>query len=152
MVTSICLSMRICASELRMTTKNKQRSTGTQVRDYVFITIGAALLAIAVNWIFTPNNTVTGGVSGIGIIVYKLTGLPIYLTNLILNIPLFVLGVWKLGGKSFGAKTLYGTLSLSLFFKLTTPLLKHPLTHDPLLASIYGGLLLGLGIGIVFRG
>ncbi|UOF92767.1 YitT family protein [Fodinisporobacter ferrooxydans] len=110
------------------------------------------MISIAVNWIFAPNNTVTGGLTGIGIILFKLTGIPIYITNLLLNIPLFLVGVWKLGGSHFGLKTLYGTLSLSLFFKLTSPLLEHPLTHEALLASIYGGLLLGLGLGIVFRG
>jgi uncharacterized membrane-anchored protein YitT (DUF2179 family) len=135
-------------SRLQQTHTQMQRN----IRDYLYITIGAFIIALAVNWIFAPNNTVTGGLTGIGIIVYKITGFPIYYTNLILNVPLFLIGVWKLGGSSFGLKTLYGTFGLSFFLKVTNPLLKHPLTHEALLASIYGGLLLGLGLGIVFRG
>jgi uncharacterized membrane-anchored protein YitT (DUF2179 family) len=122
------------------------------IRDFLYITLGACIIALSVNWIFAPNNTVTGGLTGIGIIIYYKLGFPIYYTNLMLNIPLFLLGVWKLGGKSFGLKTICGTFALSFFLKLTNPLLHHPLTHEPLLASIYGGLLLGLGLGIVFRG
>lgn len=122
------------------------------IRDYLYVLIGALLIAVAVNWIFVPNRTVTGGVSGIGIVLYYVLGIPISVTSLLLNIPLFILG-WKyLGGHSFGFKTLVGTLSVSLFIQLTTPLAGVPLTREPLLASIYGGILLGVGIGIVFRG
>lgn len=122
------------------------------VRDMLFVTIGAFLIAVAVNWVFVPNQIVTGGVTGIGILLEYAFGIPISLTMLFLNIPLFVAG-WKwLGGQSFGFKTLYGFLILSGLIEITTGMRSTPLTHQALLASIYGGVLLGAGLGIVFRG
>ncbi|GIM45441.1 UPF0750 membrane protein YvjA [Collibacillus ludicampi] len=121
------------------------------IREYLLMSVGALILSIAVNWIFIPNKTVTGGVSGIGILLYYTIGLPITYSQLLFNIPLFIAGVKWLGGKTFGVKTLYGILTLTFFLWLTEPLIHHPLTTNPLLASIYGGLTLGLAIGLVFR-
>lgn len=120
--------------------------------DLAYVTLGAFLIAVGVNWIFVPNQIVTGGLTGIGILVEFAFHLPISITTLLLNVPLFIAGWRMLGGQAFGYKTLYGFLILSLFIQLTTAMRTIPLTNEPLLASIYGGAVLGAGIGIVFRG
>lgn len=120
--------------------------------DLAYVTLGAFLIAVGVNWIFVPNQIVTGGLTGIGILVEYAFHLPISITTLLLNVPLFIAGWRMLGGQAFGYKTLYGFLILSLFIQLTTAMRTIPLTNEPLLASIYGGAVLGAGIGIVFRG
>lgn len=122
------------------------------VRDLLFVTLGALLIAVAVNWVFVPNQIVTGGLTGIGILLEYALHLPISVTTLLLNIPLFIAGWKMLGGQAFGFKTLYGFLILAGFIQLTTNLRVLALTKEPLLASIYGGALLGAGLGIVFRG
>lgn len=122
------------------------------IRDLLFVTLGALLIAVAVNWVFVPNQIVTGGLTGIGILLEYALHLPISVTTLLLNVPLFIAG-WKiLGGQAFGFKTLYGFLILAGFIQVTNAMRTIPLTDEPLLASIYGGVLLGAGIGIVFRG
>ncbi len=118
----------------------------------MFVTIGAFLIAVSVNWVFVPNQIVTGGLTGVGILLEYLFGLPISVTTLLLNVPLFVAGWRMLGGQAFGVKTLYGFVILAGMIQATHDLRTAPLTNEPLLASIYGGVLLGAGLGVVFRG
>ncbi len=120
--------------------------------DLSYVTLGAFLISVAVNWIFVPNQIVTGGLTGVGILFEYAFRLPISVTTLLLNVPLFIAGWKMLGGQAFGFKTLYGFLTLALFIQLNTAMRTIPLTEEPLLASIYGGIVLGAGIGIVFRG
>jgi uncharacterized membrane-anchored protein YitT (DUF2179 family) len=90
-------------------------------------------------------------VSGIAIVFYHLWGWPVALTMLALNLPLFLACLWTFGPR-FGAKTLFGTTFISImvqFWDSGVNLL--PLTKDPLLASFYGGVIAGVGIGIAFR-
>lgn len=122
------------------------------LRDYLYITLGSFLIAIAVTWIFAPNKIVTGGVSGIAILLYHTFHIPISLSSLCINVPLFWLGYKFLGGREYAMKTLYGIVAVTLFLRLTEPLTLNPLTEDTLLASIYGGLFVGTGLGVVFRG
>lgn len=122
------------------------------VRDVSFVTLGAFLTALSVNWVFVPNQIVTGGLTGIGILLEYAFHIPISITTLVLNIPLFATGWKMLGGQAFGYKTLYGFVVLAAFIQLTTFLRTIPLTNEPLLACLYGGALLGSGLGIVFRG
>jgi uncharacterized membrane-anchored protein YitT (DUF2179 family) len=120
--------------------------------DYLYITIGSLIVAIAVTWIFVPAKMVTGGVTGIALLLYHLLGFPISISSLVINIPLFLAGYRYLGGGEFAIKTLHGIIMLTLFLQATDVLKQHPLTQNSLLASIYGGILLGAGLGIVFRG
>ncbi|MBL0389163.1 YitT family protein [Tumebacillus sp. ITR2] len=120
--------------------------------DFLYITVGSLLIALAVTWVFVPNKTVTGGVTGISILLYYMFGWKVSVTSLLINIPLFWAGYRFLGGREFALKTLYGILALTIWLQVLEPLKDHPLTTDTLLASIYGGLLLGAGLGIVFRG
>jgi uncharacterized membrane-anchored protein YitT (DUF2179 family) len=114
---------------------------------YIGIAVGVLLMAIGLNYFLEPNTIAPGGVTGFAIVVRKTINIPVYITNLIINIPLFILGIKTLG-KNSGWKTLYATLLLSLFLKTLPPLF---LTHDLLLSSIFGGVLTGIGLGIVFK-
>ncbi len=117
--------------------------------EYAGVTLGTFIMAIAINIFLEPNTIAPGGVTGLGIVLQKLTNglVTVWATNLIVNIPLFIAGIMILG-KSFGAKTLYGTFVLS-FFLLIIP--DKSATHDLLLSSVFGGVILGIGLGIVFK-
>lgn len=119
--------------------------------DYLLITIGCALMAIALNIFLEPHTIAPGGVTGLAIIVKKITGISVAVTNLVINIPLFIIGIIVLG-KGSGVKTAYGTLALSFFIELFLILFNDfVLTKDLLLSAIYGGVVLGVGIGLVFK-
>lgn len=117
--------------------------------DLGLITLGSLITAIAFNWFMLPNEIASGGVSGLSVLAKAWFGAEPAFTQWALNIPLFVLGVWLLG-KQYGARSLIGSVILPLFIFLTR---EGPIpTHNPLLASIYGGIGVGLGLGIVYRG
>lgn len=125
------------------------------VKELLYIFLGTALMAVALNSILDANGLVDGGFSGIAIIVKNLTGsvveggIPLWFTNIILNVPMFFLGI-RIKGVKFLAKSIWGTFSLSFWLYL---LPVFPLVQDDLvLAAIYGGLIQGAGIGLVFLG
>lgn len=117
--------------------------------EYFGVTLGTFIMAISINIFLEPNTIAPGGVTGLGIVLQKITNgvVTVWATNLIVNIPLFIAGVIVLG-KSFGAKTLYGTLILSFFLWLIP---ETGATQDLLLSSVFGGVILGIGLGIVFK-
>lgn len=119
------------------------------VRNYSGITLGAILTAVALNMFLIPNKIAAGGVSGMATVLHYISGLPVGLTMLALNIPLFIASVKVLGMK-FGLKTLYGAAILSVVIDVTAPYTP-VLTRDLLLSSFYGGALSGIGMGLVFR-
>lgn len=119
------------------------------LREYLFILIGVLLTALGLDMFLVPNKIAAGGVSGIATIVYYLAHIPVGVTMLAINIPLFLMGIRQLG-MGFGIRSLFGTISLSLIIDLIARQVPIP-TRDPLLASIYGGIIVGIGIGIVFR-
>ncbi|WP_240941878.1 YitT family protein [Paenibacillus sp. HB172176] len=111
--------------------------------------IGSVVVALSFNMFLVPNGIASGGVSGVSILVQRLTDIPPAYTQWAINIPLFLVGLMLLGRK-FGAKTALGTVMLPLFVLLTSSV---PVpTSNPLLAAIYGGIGVGLGLGLVFRG
>lgn len=117
------------------------------------ITIGTALIAFSVASIYDPSGFVTGGFSGLAIIVKQLTaevvpgGVPLAVTNLILNIPVFLIAI-RLKGWNYIVKTLFGTVMLS-FWLGVLPVI--PIAEgDFLLTALYGGIVMGAGIGLVF--
>lgn len=116
---------------------------------YGGLTAGVTMVALGLNFFLTPNKIAAGGVSGLSVVVFHLSGLPVGVTMLVLNVPLFLLGARVLGA-SFGARSIYGFILLSVVVDATAPFLA-PLTFDALLASIYGGVLMGIGIGITYR-
>lgn len=123
------------------------------VKEYLLIIVGTTLLACAINMFFEKQDLVTGGVTGLAIAIKALTepyfagGIPLWLTNIALNIPLFLIGT-MLRGKMFGAKTLFATFYLSFALYYTKFLPEIP--ADILLSSLFGGVLAGIGIGLVF--
>lgn len=118
------------------------------VKRIVFLTIGAILMAVGLEIFLVPNNIIDGGITGISIILSYLTDIPLGLFLFILNLPFLFLG-YKQIGKTFAISTLYGISIMSL----TTFLLHSvdPLTIDEFLASIFGGMVLGTGVGLVIR-
>ncbi|MBS4190277.1 YitT family protein [Bacillus sp. FJAT-49705] len=119
------------------------------IREYIYVLIGAAIIAFTFNVFLLPNRVASGGVSGISTILNELVGWEPAYVQWALNIPLFIAGVILLG-KQFGVKTLVGTIFLPFVVFLTKDF--EPWTHDPLLASLFGGIGVGLGLGIVFKG
>lgn len=117
--------------------------------DYVFVIIGSAIIALAFNVFLLPNQIASGGVSGISTILKTVLGLEPAFVQWAFNIPLFIAGVILLG-KQFGVKTLVGTILLPMVVFATKNL--EPWTHDALLGALFGGIGVGLGLGIVFRG
>jgi len=117
--------------------------------DYFWIALGSLLIALALDWFLIPNKIAAGGVSGIATLIHYLFGLPVGAVMIALNVPLFLLGFRELGLK-FGLRSLYGMLILSLAVDLLAPYFK-ALTSDSFLACLYGGVLSGVGLGIVFK-
>ncbi len=117
--------------------------------DYILVLIGSAIIALSFNVFLLPNQIASGGVSGISTILKSVLGLEPAYVQWAFNIPLFIAGVIFLG-KQFGIKTLVGTVFLPFVILLTKHL--EPWTHDALLGALFGGIGVGLGLGIVFRG
>lgn len=114
----------------------------------LFIVLGAVLMGIGIEEFLVPNKILDGGIVGISIILSHLTGFRLGLFIFILNIPFFFIG-YKQIGKTFSLSTLLGIAVLSI----TTSLLHEvpSLTDDLLLATVFGGITLGTGVGIVIR-
>lgn len=118
-----------------------------QLKEYALVTLGALIAAVAISLFLAPHSVVSGGVSGIAIVINKFTGFPIGVAVLLMNIPLFLAGAIFLG-KSFGIKSLYGAFVFSLFMDATTTNVY--LTENVLMSALFGGTLLGIGFGFIF--
>jgi len=131
-------------------------------KDYSLIVLGSFILAVGFVYFISPHRIVPGGVYGIAIIVHYLTrgmfafcpdGFPIGLFGLILNIPLTFAGI-KILGPRFGVKTIVGFVLSSVFMDLITYLREvgdAPLVGDVLLSCVFGGVLVGFGLGLIFK-
>ncbi|WP_219839081.1 YitT family protein [Paenibacillus sp. R14(2021)] len=115
----------------------------------VLLIAGSFLIAFSFNVFLAPLGIASGGVSGISILVQHETGIPPAYTQWALNVPLFLVGLWLLG-KKFALKTALGSFLLPLLVLFTSHW--KPLTDNAMLASIYGGIGVGAGLGLVFRG
>lgn len=117
--------------------------------EYIYVLIGSAIIALSFNVFLLPNKIASGGVSGISTILLSVVGWEPAYVQWAFNIPLFIAGVILLG-KQFGVKTLVGTIFLPFVVFLTNNI--EPWTNDALLGALFGGIGVGLGLGIVFRG
>lgn len=123
------------------------------IRKYFIILVGSLLMALAVNLVYEPMELVTGGVSGLAIVVKDLTrgiingGIPLWLFNVACNVPLFLLAI-RAKGFRFLVTSLFGMMAFSLAL-MVIPVVDLQL-EDYLLASILGGAISGIGIGMVF--
>lgn len=121
---------------------------GKVLRRALFIIIGATLVSVGLEIFLVPNNIIDGGIVGISIIAYKLTGLPLGGFLFLLNLPFLFLG-YKQIGKTFALSTLLGVFVMSVGTFLLHPV--PALTVEPILAAVFGGIILGIGVGIVIR-
>ena len=115
--------------------------------DYTMIIVGAFIMGLATKNIFDPASMVTGGVSGVAIIMKELARVPLWVTNTVLNIPLF-LAAWKIKGWGFIKRTAVATVALSVSLYVIPE--AHILTDDIFLAALFGGIISGIGTGLVF--
>jgi len=121
------------------------------VQDYALLTVGALLCAANVNLLLVPNQVVSSGVTGIGMLLHYRLGWPIGITTLILNIPILVAGIRWGGGWRIVVRSVYATAVMTIGIDLLALVL--PAIHgDPLVFTLFGGALDGLGIGLVLRG
>ncbi|MBQ8042545.1 MAG: YitT family protein [Clostridia bacterium] len=117
----------------------------------ILLVLGTLILAIAINLLFLPNNLSTGGASGIALIIYYLYKVPVGLTVILINIPLFIIALKDLGWK-FCSKAIIGTVLLSAFIELTSRIVNIVnIEQDLFLGCIFGGLLNGIGLSLVFK-
>ena len=114
----------------------------------IAITIGAILMATGLEIFLVPNHVIDGGITGISIMLAHLTGWKLGLFLFILNLPFVYLG-YKQMGKTFAFSTVYGIIVLSIFTSFFHPI--PPFTEDILLATLFGGMILGIGVGLVIR-
>lgn len=122
-------------------------------KNYGFVLIGAFIMAAGYTYFITPHRIVPGGVYGIAIVLYHKMGFHVGLTALCFNIPLAILGT-KLLGPRFGLKTVLGFVFTSLFIEIMSYYSKGvPLVgkEEVLLSCIFGGLLIGIGVGFIFK-
>lgn len=130
---------------------------GVTKKELLLILLGATLLALSINWFLSPIGLVTGGISGTAIVIQEVTrklfgtGIPLWVTNIALNVPLFLISI-KQRGFQFAQKSLYSVLwlSVALWF---TEFFPNPFatSGDLLLPALFGGAGLGVGIGLVLR-
>lgn len=127
----------------------EERKTAKQrVTDYLVITLAAFLYSAAVSLFLDPNSLAPGGVTGIAIILNRLTGLETGTWVLVINIPILAVGTWKFGWR-FILSTMYCTALTSAFINLLAPL--GAATRDPFLAALVGAALMATGLGLVFK-
>ncbi|MCY9656962.1 MULTISPECIES: YitT family protein [Paenibacillus] len=118
------------------------------LRRGVFLFIGAALMAVGLEIFLVPNKIIDGGITGISIILSYLTHIQVGIFLTLLNLPFLFIG-YKMIGKTFALSTLFAILVMSAGTALLHPV--HELTNDPLLAAVFGGIILGIGVGMVIR-
>lgn len=118
------------------------------IKKYTMLTIACGIFGIGVALFVDPNDLAPGGFTGLAIMINRLIPVNTGMLYLILNIPVILLGIRKFGWK-FTVSTLYSILAVSLFTDLFH--LMTPVTYDPLLGAVFGGALIGVGIGLVMR-
>lgn len=114
----------------------------------IMLSIGAAMMAVALEIFLVPNQMIDGGITGISIILSHLFDIPLGILLTLLNLPFLLIG-YKQIGKTFALSTLYAILLMSI----GTTLLHHveAFTVEPMLAAVFGGIILGVGVGLVVR-
>ncbi|MEG2787912.1 MAG: YitT family protein [Romboutsia sp.] len=130
-----------------MILKNKQYKYFFEL---IILALGCFIMSVGLNMFLEPYMIASGGLTGLAIVLKNLFNTPLWLINLVFNIPLFIFGV-KILGKKDAIKTLIGILLLTLFLKVTEPLTSAFQTDDVLLSAIAGGIVIGISLGMLFR-
>jgi uncharacterized membrane-anchored protein YitT (DUF2179 family) len=128
--------------------EHKKLSSLEIIKRFVFLTIGSVLMGVALELFLVPFQIIDGGIAGISIMLSELTPLPLSVYLFLANVPFLILGYKQLG-KTFALSTLYGITIMSI----TTAFLHHvgAFPEDKLLAVLFGGMILGAGVGLVIR-
>ena len=126
----------------------ESRGIRKKLKNYTMITLAAVVYAAGVSLFLDPNNLAPGGVTGIAILIGRLTGLGTGMLILLLNVPLLLLGIWKFGWK-FILSTFYAIFVISAATDILAPV--GAVTEEPILAAAAGGALTAAGLGFVFR-
>ncbi len=121
--------------------------------EWLLVIVGSVLTALAYNLFFVPNDIAPGGISGLATELHAIFDVPVGMTIFIINVPLFLLG-WRLRGHVFMFRTLFATFLLSLLIDIVKfpAWLYQIFNDDVLLATVYGGILMGAGVGLTIRG
>lgn len=136
-----------------MAVKMKRKLEKKDVRDYILIVAGTFIMASGIKMIYDPMEMVTGGVTGLAIVIKALTerffegGVPLWISNVLFNVPLFLTAL-LMKGKKFLGKTLFATVSLTIALYIVPEYTMFE--GDYLLAALFGGVVGGVGIGMVF--
>ncbi|PQD96925.1 hypothetical protein CYL18_03320 [Pradoshia eiseniae] len=122
-----------------------------RLKNILFILAGSAIMAFGLVHFNMQNQLAEGGFTGITLLIYNLTGLSPSISNILLNLPLFLIGYKLLGKKTF-IYTIIGTVGLSIFIAIFERYQLHiPLKDDLMLAALFAGVFIGVGLGIIFR-
>lgn len=117
---------------------------------YAQIVLGALLTSLGYNLFLIPAHLLTGGISGIAIVIYYLTGLPVGAQNFVYNLPILYLA-YRMFGRHYAFDTIFGIVVLSILLDLTHFVVDWNVCADIVLNSVFGGVLTGIGFGMVFR-
>ena len=120
-----------------------------EILKYILAIVGGILVGIGEAWILIPLKLTTGGFNGIAMLMYYLFSIPVGLGSIILNLPLFIISL-KILGISYSIRTFIAMLVTSLTLEISNKWI--PLTDDMLLASIFGSIMIGIGIAICLKG
>lgn len=119
------------------------------MRDYLIITLGMAIYAFGFCAFILPEKVVIGGVTGLSTIIYLLLGVPVAISQYGLNLILLALA-YRIVGKNFVVNTIFGTTMISIFIGIFQPMFPEPITTEPFMNVVLGGLMAGFGIGLAF--
>ena len=118
-------------------------------KDYIFITLGMAIYAIGFCAFILPEKVVIGGLAGIGTLVFFLTDIPVGITQYALNLIILAIA-YRIVGRQFVLGTIYGATMISVFVSIFQPLFDAPLTSEPFMNIVIGGIMCGTGVGLTF--
>ena len=139
--------MGIFSKKIKQEEKTKVQVARENISRYFFITLGAMIAAFALECFLIPNKIIDGGVIGVSMMVSYLTKWNLGLIIVIINLPFIYLALQKMG-KMFVLNVFYGVLMLAIFVNVFSP---YKVTEVPLLATVFGGIILGTGVGIILR-
>lgn len=131
-----------------MTIAGRDMDVVSIIRKILGLTIGAIIYSAGLNLFLIPNHIIDGGITGISLLVQALTGVPFSLLIVVLNLPFFYLGYRRLG-VGLAVSSTYAIVVLSLFSSIFEEM--KPATTDPFLSTIFGGIIIGIGVGIVIK-
>ncbi|WP_342044973.1 YitT family protein [Bacillus sp. OTU530] len=136
------------AEQIKQKVEHKKLTKTSMAKRAFLIAIGAGLMAVGLEIFLIPNHVIDGGITGISIMLSHLTGLNLGIFLFLLNLPFFFIGRKQIG-TTFAVSTLFGIIVLSIATTLLHPV--PGLTEDVLLATVFGGIILGVGVGLVIR-